>query len=307
MPRVFVVILNWNGWKDTIACLKSMEKLSKSNFSLQILVVDNGSTNDSVEKISQYASKHSEILLIKNKVNLGFAGGNNVGIKKANELDADYIMILNNDVIVDKNMVVTLTNFMENNTKVGAASPKMYFAKGFEFNKNRYTKSQLGKVIWYAGGDIDWNNIYGSNHGVDEVDTGQFNVSSETAFGSGACLFLRSSVTKMVGMFDERYFLYLEDADLCMRIKQAGYEIFFVSDAVLWHKVSQSSSIGSNLNDYFITRNRLLFGATYATLRANIALFRESIRFLISGRLWQKRGVQDYYLRKFGKGSWKTI
>jgi GT2 family glycosyltransferase len=173
--------------------------------------------------------------------------------------------------------------------------------------KNRYKKSDLGKVIWYAGGDIDWNNVYGVNRGVDEVDHGQFDAPTQTTFGSGACLFIRTSVLQKVGLFDERYFLYLEDTDLCMRIRRAGFNVYYVPSAYLWHKVSQSSSIGSQLNDYFITRNRLIFGARYATLRANVALFRESITFLFSGRPWQKKGVVDYYTHRFGKGSWNTL
>ena len=306
MTSVSVVILNWNGWQDTLECLKSMEKLVLPNISLETIIVDNASTNNSIKEINTYIRTKSHISLVENSTNLGFAAGNNVGIKKAFNSGANYILILNNDTIVDKNLIKVLVAFMEENPKAGAASPKMYFAKGFEFHKDRYKKDDLGKVIWYAGGDFDWNNVYGSNHGVDEVDSGQFNEPQETTFGSGACLFLRGSVVQKVGMFDERYFLYLEDTDLCMRIRNAGFKIYMVPSAHLWHKVSQSSSIGSNLNDYFITRNRLLFGATYATLRANIALFRESIRFLFSGRLWQKKGVQDYYLRKFGRGSWKT-
>lgn len=306
MKHVSVVILNWNGWVDTIECLKTLEKVVLSHISLQILIVDNASTNDSIKEIDSYIRNKPQISLIKNNTNLGFAGGNNVGIKKALELKADYIMVLNNDTLVDKNLIKALVDFMEDHPEAGAVSPKMYFAEGFEFHKTRYSKNELGKVIWYAGGDIDWNNVYGVNHGVDEVDTGQFNEPRETTFASGACLFLRSSVVRAVGMFDERYFLYLEDTDLCMRIRRAGFSIYFVPDGFLWHKVSQSSSIGSNLNDYFITRNRLLFGVTYATLRANIALFRESIRFLMSGRMWQKKGARDYYFRKFGNGSWKT-
>ncbi len=306
MPKVSIVILNWNGYKDTIELFKSVKLLNHSNCEINTIIVDNASTNESITKIKSAISSQKAFELIQNQSNFGFAGGNNIGIKKAISLGSDYVMVLNNDTILDSNIVFNLVSFMENKPQVGAASPKMYFAKGFEFHKNRYNTNELGKVIWYAGGDIDWKNMYGSNHGVDQFDTGQFDQPLETEFGSGACLFLRSSVLKDVGLFNEKYFLYLEDTDLCIRIRQRGYLIYFVPSAILWHKVSQSSGIGSLLNDYFITRNRLLFASKYATLRTNIALFKESIRFLINGREWQKKGVMDYYLKKFGKGSWQN-
>lgn len=303
MTSVAIVILNWNGWKDTVECLKSINDLNTKNYKLQIIVVDNGSTDESLKELSKIKNKNLEI--IETGKNLGFAGGNNVGIKKALEDKYDYIMVLNNDTILEPNMLVNLVSKMEEHPEIGASSPKMYFAKGFEFHKDKYKASELGNVIWYAGGDIDWNNVYGSNHGVDEVDKGQFDNDQETTFASGACLFLKAESLKKAGVFDEKYFLYLEDTDLCMRIRRAGFKIYLIPSSVLWHKVSQSSGIGSNLNDYFITRNRLLFASQYANLRANIALFRESIRFLYNGRLWQKRGVIDFYTHKFGKGSWE--
>lgn len=305
MTKVSIVIVNWNGWKDTVECLKSIESLSlPRNIELDVIIVDNGSTNDSVSQIKKHLKKNVELL--EANMNLGFAGGNNKGIERALQNKSDYVMILNNDTILDQKIVTELVTCMEKYPDAGALSPKMYFAKGFEFHKDRYTKNDLGKVIWYAGGDIDWKNVYGSNHGVDEVDNGQFSTVTETSFGSGACLFLRVSALKKVGVFDEKYFLYLEDTDLSLRLREAGYKIYMVPTAVLWHKVSQSSAIGSQLNDYFITRNRLLFASKYANLRANIALFRESIRFLTTGREWQKKGVMDFYVRKLGKGSWKN-
>jgi len=98
--------------------------------------------------------------------------------------------------------------------------------------------------------------------------------------------------------------MYYEDIDLSMRIKKAGFEVLYIPSANVWHKVAQSSGIGSGLNDYFITRNRLLFGMRYAKLRTRFALYRESLRFLLSGRVWQRKGVLDFYLGRLGKGSW---
>ena len=108
-----------------------------------------------------------------------------------------------------------------------------------------------------------------------------------------------------VGLLDEKYFMYLEDLDYSERIKKAGFKIIYEPKAIVWHKNAQSSGVGSDLNDYFFTRNRLLFGMTYAPIRTKFALIRESGRLAVKGRKWQKRGVVDFYLRNFEKGSWK--
>ncbi len=206
---------------------------------------------------------------------------------------------------VDKDLVTELIKAAKKYPKAGALSPKIYFAKGYEFHKDRYKESELGKVIWYAGGDIDWNNVYGKTRGVDEVDKGQFDKTGETDFVTGTCTLLRRKTLEDTGFFDKKYFMYYEDTDLSQRMKKKGWKILYVPKAKLWHKVAQSSGIGSNLNDYFTTRNRLLFGLRYAKFRAKLALVKESIKFLFTGRKWQKIGARDFYLGRFGKGSWK--
>src|SRR3989344_2902107 len=118
-------------------------------------------------------------------------------------------------------------------------------------------------------------------------------------------MFMRRNVLEKSGLFDEKYFMYYEDTDLSLRIKKNGFKLFYIPQAIVWHKVAQSSGIGSELNDYFITRNRLLFGMKYAKIRSRFALYRESLRLLSSGRKWQKKGVIDFYLGRFGKGSWR--
>ncbi len=306
MTKVFIIILNWNQPKLTIECLESIKKLHVKNFKLQIVVVDNGSTDGSVALIkSQIPMSNDQWEILETGENLGFAAGNNVGIKYALKNDADYVVLLNNDTEVDSGLIDGLLKTFEENPKAGVVSPKIYFAKGFEFYKDRYKDSELGKVIWYAGGNMDWNNVYGSNHGVDEVDEGQFEKVSETDFATGCCIMFPAKVLNKVGLFNEKYYLYMEDADLSQRIRIAKYQILYTPYGYLWHKVSQSSGIGSQLNDYFITRNRLMFGMKYASLRTKVALLRESIRFMQNGRRWQKVGVKDFYLNRFGRGSWK--
>lgn len=304
---VSVIVLNWNRFKDTKECLLSLAKIEKSSFEFEVFVVDNGSSSEEVcmleDLINYLDAKDLKVCLVKNKKNLGFAGGNNVGMKIAIKKLADYVLILNNDTYVKKDFLKNLIDVAVSDSKIGALTPKIYFAKGYEYHKAKYKKADLGRVIWSAGGDIDWNNVYASNHGVDEVDKGQFDQLQETDFATGACVLYKKEALLSSGFFDEKYFLYLEDTDLSLRIKRNGFKIMYVPSAVVWHKVAQSSHIGSDLNDYYITRNRLLFGFRYAPIRAKLALFRESIMFLIFGRKWQKKGVMDFYIGNFGKGS----
>lgn len=309
MTNVSVIILSWNVKKHTIATIEFLLKSVVRGFNLEVVVVDNGSFDSSpqaVKKLFKEVKLKNGVTtkLIELPKNLGFAEGNNVGMKYALKAGANYVVLLNDDVIVDKKLILQLTKEAKKYKKVGAISPKIYFAKGYEFHKDRYKKSELGQVIWYAGGDIDWDNVYGSNYGVDEVDQGQFDRVRETDFTTGCCVIFPRQALENVGLYDKRYFAYLEDADLSQRMRDAGWKVLYTPNAHLWHKVSQSSGIGSDLNDYFLTRNRMLFGFKYSRLRTKLALVRESFRLLLAGRKWQKIGVRDFYLGRFGRGSW---
>ena len=305
MQKVSVIILNYNGQDDTYDCLKSLEHVRLSqDTKLEIIVVDNGSVDEFRVQSSEF--RVNEIKVIRNEENLGFSGGNNVGIKYAIKNGADYVLILNNDTIVDKNLIQELLNAANADFSNGILAPKIYFAPGFEFHKNRYGKKEQGKVFWYAGGQMDWKNVIGHHRGVDEVDSGQFETMEETSFASGCSLMIRKDVLNKIGFFDEKHFLYYEDSDLCERVKKAGFKIIYAPHAMLWHKNAGSAGgSGSKLQDYYITRNRLIFGMRHAPIRAKLALFRESLRVLLSGRYWQKRGVLDFYLNRFGKGSYQ--
>lgn len=301
MMKVSIIILNWNRKDDTLECLKSLKGLVVKGFELEIIVVDNASTDDSLDSLR----KIKNIKLIENKKNLGFAEGNNEGIKYALKNRSDYVMILNNDTEVHENLVKELFDTAQKHPDGGAFSPMIYFAKGYEFHKDRYKKKDLGKVIWSAGGEIDWNNVYGINRGVDEVDMGQYKNVEEIKFATGACVLYSSKALRRKGMFDPKYFMYYEDVELSVRLSRARFKIYYVPKAKLWHKVAQSSGIGSGLNDYFISRNRMLFGMRYASLRTKFALLREAFRLMFNGRPWQKTGVFDYFVGNFYKGSWK--
>lgn len=306
MRSIAIVILNFNGKKDTLECLKSIQNLETDDFELLTIVADNGSKKEFSPPVGGSEFRMGELKIIKNKENLGFSGGNNVGIRYALKNKADYILILNNDTVVDKNLVLELVKMAQSDERIGIVVPKIYFAKGYEFHKSRYKENEKGKVIWYAGGVMDWRNVIGVHRGVDEVDRGQYEKVQETDFASGCCMLVKREVFDKVGLFDERHFLYYEDSDLSQRAKRSGFRIIYSPKAVLWHKNAGSAGgSGSELQDYYITRNRLLFGMRYAPFRSKISLLKESFRMLFTGRPWQKRGVWDFYLRRFDRGSFQ--
>lgn len=306
MRKVAIVVLHFGEEKNTMDCLRSIDKLKINEFGLLTIVIDNEPKKEFSPPTGGSEFKARELEIIQNKENLGFSGGNNVGIRYALKNNADYTLILNNDTIVDKNLVLELVKVVQSDEHIGIVVPKIYFAKGYEFHKDRYKESEKGKVIWYAGGVMDWRNVIGVHRGVDEVDNGQYEEVQETDFASGCCMFVKREIFEKIGFFDEKYFLYYEDNDLSQRLKRAGFRIVYSPKAVLWHKNAGSAGgSGSELQDYYITRNRLLFGIRYAPFRSKLSLLRESFRMILRGRPWQKKGVLDFYLRRFGRGSFK--
>jgi hypothetical protein len=300
MIKVAIIILHFSHKDLTSQCLDSIAKLRTTGFILETIVVN----NNPKENLESLKKKFPKIVLLKSQKNLGFAGGNNLGIKKALKDKADFLFILNNDTILDRNLLVSLLETANREKQSGIIAPKIYFAPEHEFHYDRYQPQERGKVIWYAGGLIDWQNIICSHQGVDEVDHGQYDMLSETDFASGCAFFVKKEVFKKIGFFDENYFLYLEDVDFCQRAKKAGFKIFYESKAKLWHINAGSSAVGSQLQDYYLSRNRLIFGLKYAFLKTKFCLIKESLVLLRKGRVWQKTAVRDFYLRKFGQGSW---
>ena len=298
--KITIIILNYNGKKHTLECLDSVYKVKKLKaYKVEIIVVDNGSDDGSVKAV---AAKFPQAKLINNKENLGFAEGNNVGIDYALKSGADFIMLLNNDTLVDKDFLIELIKGFRNNKDIGVASPKIYFAPGFEFHKDKYSKTERGKVIWYAGGLLDWLNILGSHRGVDEVDKGQYQKAIETDFCTGCCMLIKKQVFEKIGLFDKKYYLYWEDVDFCIRAKKAGFKVFYLPQAFMWHKnAAASEGVGGKTSVYYQTRNRALFALKYAKIKPKLAVLKEMIGNLKSNNPDIKRAARDFYLLKFGK------
>ena len=294
--KVLTVVLNFNSQKYIGECLDSLIKTKT-----EILLVEGGSTDNSVEYLK---TNYSELKLISTNKNLGYAGGNNVGLKYALEHKYDFVWIVNPDIVVDSKALDEAMKVITKDDRTAVVASKVYFAPGFEFHKNRYSKKELGKVIWYAGGDNDWKNVFATHYGMNEVDKGQFDKEREVGHATGSSMLIRCETLKVTGIIDEKYFLYYEENDLCQRIRKAGFKLMYAPRSVVWHKVGQAAGIGSPLADYYITRSRLMFGMRWAPFKTKLSLIKESLKLLFFGRTWQKIGIRDFYLRKFGKGSY---
>ncbi len=302
--HVFVIILNWNGASDTCACLDTLRnvscvpsKLRTSMCHVSAIVVDNGSIDDSVAKIRKNFP-HVEVL--EAGKNFGFTGGNNIGIRRALEKGADFVWLLNNDTTVDKNALEPLVHAC-NAPTVGIVGSKIYFQPGQEYHKQWYGERDRGRVLWYAGGIIDWNNMYALHRGVDEVDKGQYDAVAETPFITGCSMMVKKEVFKKIGLLDQKFFAYLEDVDFCLRAKRAGYKFLYVPQSVVWHKNAGSSGVGSDTHQYYMTRNRLLVGFRYARLHTKVALAREAMLYIVMGPSVRRRAVMDAIGGRWGK------
>jgi len=305
-PKVTIIILTTNALRMTKEQLKDVAELNTEGINAECLIVDNGSGDGTEEALKNYGLPNMKYRFLETGANLGFAGGNNVGIKDALGRGADYVILMNNDLILSKDLIQKLVNFMDENTDVGVTSPKMYFAKGYEFHKDRYKESELGNVIWYAGGVIDRNNAYSAHRGVDEVDHGQYDKVAETDYANGACAMIRREVFEKVGYLDSSLFLYWEDADFSERAKRAGFKVMYYPGTCLWHKVSASTGgSGSPTNDYFLTRNRLYFAKRYLSPRTKFAVWRDTLKIAFKGRAWQKKGAVDAIFGVKGMGAWE--
>lgn len=252
-PSVSIIILNWNGYKDTIACIQSLKKIAYKNY--KIILVDNGSTNESLEVLQKaFPQNNTDVKLIANKDNLGFSGGSNKGITYAMKQNADYVLLLNNDTFVDKHFLTHLVTSASKDAKIGITSPMIYYA-------------DKPKTIWFARATEMKNRLLTFKDEDNRViDKGQFRKNEEIDCVWGCCILLSKKVIKDTGLFDESYFLYMEDLDYCIRVKRNKYKIVFVPSAKIWHKVSASSGgEGSLRQTFYNSRNHILLAKKFLT------------------------------------------
>lgn len=218
-------------------------------------------------------NKNLNVSVIKTN-NLGYAHGVNVGLKKAIENGFKKFCIINNDTYMAKDFVNQVIKSIDQNP-LSIIGGKIYYAKGFEYHKNRYQKNDLGKIIWYAGGSVDWQHALTPHRGVDEIDAGKYNRFEETDFINGCLICFDKEVVEKVGFWDEDYFLYFEDADYCVRATNKSVKLFYDPSIVIWHKNAQSTGgSGSALHLKYQEKNRLTFGLKYAPWRTKFHLLK---------------------------------
>lgn len=300
MDHLSIVIVHYNTPKETRDCLKSLAAIKSTGFKYNVIVVDNGS-KEALSLPQDVLQNHVE--LVRSESNLGFTGGNNLGIRYAlDTYQSDYIVLLNSDTTVDPVFLVELYKHARNHPKQGMICPKIYFSKGKEFHKQSYKPDDKGTVLWYAGGSIDWPNLIAFHRGVDEVDRGHFDEQEMSDFATGCCVIISREVLERVGFFDEKFFLYMEDVDLSVRAKAIGFEIGFCPASIVWHKNAGSSGgSGSALQQYYQTRNRLLFGMKHGNQRLKLTTVSYGVRLLLKGTQAERLAVLDLVQGKTGK------
>ncbi|MDI6603124.1 MAG: glycosyltransferase family 2 protein [Patescibacteria group bacterium] len=255
-PKVSIIILNWNGLENTIECLESLQKITYSNH--EVIIVDNGSKGNDVKILKQKFGEYVHV--IKNKRNLGFAEGNNVGIRYAMRKDSGYILLLNNDTIVDADFLTELIKVAESDPKIGIVGPKIYYY--YEPDK-----------IWFAGGEIHWWKGKTKHLHTREIDKGQANKIREVDYITGCTLLVKGSVLKKIGLLDASYFSYFEETDFCVRAKQKNYTILYVPTAKVWHKISATSHYQDAFYNYYFARNRIIFMKKHGRLLYRLTFY----------------------------------
>lgn len=292
--KVGIIILNWNGWNDTIECLESLFNIAYTNY--DVIVVDNGSNDESINKIKEYCegkievksryfhynpnnkpigiveyvkdeiknnivknkkinnyAQNKKIILIKNTSNYGYAKANNIGITYALEkLNSDYVLLLNNDIVLDKMVLEELVEVGNRDNSIGITGATNYYYD----NPNKF---------WFCGGKINFWNGNVIKIGENELDKGQYNIIKEVDYVAGTCLLIKKEVIEKVGKLDCDYFAYWEEADFCIRAKKAGYKIIHVPKGKIWHKISSTSKKITGFFEYYNTRNIFLFMKKHAS------------------------------------------
>jgi GT2 family glycosyltransferase len=246
-PKVFVVVLNWNGHAKTVRCVRSLQQITYPNH--EILLVDNASTDGSADVLSAEFPQYS---LIRCESNLGYAGGNNVGIRHALERQADYVLVLNNDTTVDPHFLEPLVSCAEGHSNAGICGGKVYL---------------LGRpdLIDSAGGKIDlwFGRAYGYGHG--EKDRGQFDSVREVEYLGGACILVSRRVFERVGLLPTHYFMYYEETDFALCARRAGFKILYVPDSRIWHDVPEPAALPDRMRLYHATRSQVMFIRRHAS------------------------------------------
>jgi GT2 family glycosyltransferase len=326
-PKVTVIILNWNGWRDTIECLESLYQITYPNY--DVVVVDNGSQDESIQKIKEYCegkinvksnflsyepsnkpieiieytkseaedgkertinglSQNGKMILIKNEQNYGFSEGNNIAIKYAIQaFIPDYVLLLNNDTVVDKDFLGELVKAGESDENVGIVGAKIYYY-------------HLPEIVQSIGVNFDFwkGGTQSLGKGKSDSEINQISELIDVDYVFGACFLIKKEVIIKIGLLDPTLFLYGEETDWSLRAQKAGYRSVTCLKSKIRHKSQASSSKNARFSIYFPVRNRILFLRRYSS---GIQLIFSIIYFICF------KGVEILYVKKLKKENIKYL
>jgi GT2 family glycosyltransferase len=299
---VWIIILNWNGLDDTLACLASLERLEAPSLDVQIVVIDNGSTSDPAVEIRR---RFPRVKVVRLERNIGFAGGCNYGATMALQAGVDYLLLLNNDTVVRPDFLEPLVAYLDGHPGAAVAAPVICY-------------SNRPDTVWFGGGRIRLALGYFQHQYLNRSRQSIPAAPIVSDYVSGCCMLVDSQVISAIGLFDERFFAYYEDSDFCLRARRHGYTVACIPESMIWHKVSASMRRGlsegttSPLKHYLLTRNRIATVLKHGS-RLQIAIFlllanTATMLFYLSAfvfrRRWEKlrwfcRGMLHGMRRKF--------
>lgn len=327
IPKISIIILNWNGWDDTVECLESLYQINYPNY--DVIVIDNASSDDSIYKIKEYckgkikiesdffkynldnkpivifeldrneAEKevkldeysnlplNKRLILIKNDKNYGFTEGNNIGMRFVlKNLKAEYILLLNNDTVVDPDFLTEMVNVTKNDLKIGFIGPKVYY---YDFNGKN-------DIINFAGGKQNLWKFKPSQIGYKKQDIGQYDMNYEVEYVHGCCLLAKSEMLEDIGLLDTEYGSYREENDWAIRAHKKGWKSFYAYKSKIWHKIAGSTKKSDNtLVHYLETRNRFLFVKKNSKISQKITFF----VYFFSIDFWLISAILLLYFRSF--------
>lgn len=275
-PHVTFVILNWNQAEMTIDCLESLYVQDYPNY--QVIVVDNGSVDGSCRRI---ANQFPQVILIVNGANVGYSVGNNIGIRRALQSGTDYVFLLNNDTVIDRDMLSHLVDVAESDPSIGITGPTMLYFDQPE-------------IIWCAGNSIDWKTgeTFRLKDGL-HISTVYNNPCQDIEFITSCAICIKQAVFDEIGLMDERFFIYYDETDWFARAHNAGWRSVYVPWAKMWHRVSATTGGGSPRTDYYMIRNQFLF------LAKNLKGFKR-MSAICRASLRNSRAIVAYTLKSHG-------
>lgn len=277
MAKVGIVIVNYNGAAYQNACIDSIYKMNNTDF--EIIVVDSGSKDNSIELLEK---EFPNVHVLKQNENVGVAKGNNIGIDFSLGLQTEYTLLMNNDVEVDEMLLDNLLSVAEDDAVV---VPKIYY----------YEPNDL---LWFAGGDFIFNKGLTIHYGKKELDKGQYDDLKTIKYAPTCCMLIKNSIFSKVGKMDEKYFMYYDDTDFCLRLMENDIKIIYQPKAIMWHKVSSSTGgEDSPLSVYYNTRNRFYFVNKHSKMMPIRVKIYSMISNIVQYIIYPIRCKNDKYIR----------